>query len=171
MQFSSPWLFQVLISICLNLSFLEVKIKITSHHVYMSGLCLTQLDSISLSQKVDLHSLLDLTCPSMINNYYSFKIFSRFWLVKTTRTIHHNQLLFTKFGKNLCHIESMTSKVEPTENYWTNDVKMTSKMHPPQIIEPLTEKTWGQGCVIFGERKNKERNGETPLRRRTVLNE
>ena len=40
------------------------------------------------------------------------------------------------------------------------------KCSPLQIIEPLTEKTWGQGCVIFGERKNKERNGETPLRRR-----
>ena len=53
-----------MISICLNLSFLEVK-KITNHHA--SSLCLTQLDSISLSQKVDLHSLLDLICPSMIN--------------------------------------------------------------------------------------------------------
>ena len=39
------------------------------------------------------------------------------------------------------------------------------KCSPLQIIEPLTEKTWGQGCVIFGERKYKERNGETPLRR------
>ena len=105
--------------------------------------------------------------------YYSFKIFSRFGLVKTTRIIHHNQLLFTKFGKNLHHIESMTLKVEPSENYWTNDVKIFAilnqwrqKYSPPQIIEPLTEKTWGQDCVIFGERKNKERNGETPLRRR-----
>ena len=62
--------------------------------------------------------------------YYSFKIFSRFWLVKTTRIIHHNQVLFTKFGKNLRHIESMTSKVEPSENYWTIDVKMTSKVQP-----------------------------------------
>ena len=26
-----------------------------------------------------------------------------------------------------------------------------------QIIEPLTEKTWGRDCVIFGEQKNKER--------------
>ena len=43
---------------------------------------------------------------------------------------------------------------------------MTSKVQPAEIIEPLTEKTWGQGCVIFGERKNKERNGKTPLRRR-----
>ena len=62
--------------------------------------------------------------------YHSFKIFSRFWLVKTTRIIHHNQLLFTKFGNNLRHIESMTSKVELSENYWTNDVKMTSKVQP-----------------------------------------
>ena len=54
-----------------------------------------------------------------IKFYYSFKIFSRFWLVKTTHIIHHNQLLFTKFGKNLRHIESMTSKVQPAENYWT----------------------------------------------------
>ena len=62
--------------------------------------------------------------------YYSFKIFPRFWLVKTTHIIHHNQLLFTKFGKNLRHIESMTSKVQPAENYWTDDVKMTSKVQP-----------------------------------------
>ena len=48
-----------------------------------------------------------------IFNYYSFKIFPRFGLVETTRIIHHNQLLFTKFGKNLRHIQSMTSKVEP----------------------------------------------------------
>ena len=34
---------------------------------------------------------------------------------------------------------------------------MTSK-----IIEPLTEETWEQASVVFGERKNKERNGETP---------
>ena len=59
-----------------------------------------------------------------------FKIFPRFWLVKTARIIHHNQLLFTKFGKNLRHIASMTSKVQPAENYWTDDVKMTSKMQP-----------------------------------------
>ena len=40
------------------------------------------------------------------------------------------------------------------------------KCSPLQIIEPLMEKTWGKGCVIFCERKNKERNGETPLRTR-----
>ena len=61
------------------------------------------------------------------DHYYSFKIFSRFWLVKTTRIIHHNQLLFTKFGNNLRHVESMTSKVQPTENYWTDDVKSATR--------------------------------------------
>ena len=111
-----------------------------------------------ITSLIFLHSLLNLTTVHInISYYYSFrKIFSRFWLVKTTRIIYHNQLLFTKFGKNLRHIESMTSKVERTENYWTNDVKMRSKVQP----------AWGQGCVIFGEGKTKERNGETPLRRR-----
>ena len=35
-----------------------------------------------------------------ISHYYSFKIFPLFWLVKTTRIIHHNQLVLTKLGKN-----------------------------------------------------------------------
>ena len=38
------------------------------------------------------------------------------------------------------------------------------KCSPLQIIEPLTDKTWGQFYVIFSERKNKEQNGETLLR-------
>ena len=33
--------------------------------------------------------------------YYSFKIFPRFWLAKSTLIIHHNQLLMTKFGRIL----------------------------------------------------------------------
>ena len=33
--------------------------------------------------------------------YYSFKIFLRFRLAKSTRLIHHNQLLMTKFGRIL----------------------------------------------------------------------
>ena len=36
------------------------------------------------------------------NDYYSFKIFPQFWLAKSTRIIHHNQLLMTKFGRILC---------------------------------------------------------------------
>ena len=53
------------------------------------------------------------------SSYYSFKIFLRFWLVKTTRIIYHIQLLLTKFEKNLGHIEPMTSKVQPAADYWT----------------------------------------------------
>ena len=126
------------------------------------------------SASVD-NTLLDLqnsSCPtqphSIIANYYSFKIFPRFWLVKTTHIIHHNQLLFTKFGKNLRHIESMTSKVEPSENYWTIDVKMTSKVQPAADYWTVDRENLGTGCVIFGERKNKEQNGETPLRTRKI---
>ena len=100
----------------------------------------------------------------IIINYYLIKIFPRFWLVKTPRIIHHNQLLFTKFGKNLCHIESMTSKVESSENYWTIDVKMTSKVQPAADYWTVDRENLEQSCVIFGERKNKERNGEIPLR-------
>ena len=33
--------------------------------------------------------------------YYSFKIFTRFWLAKSTRIIHHNRLLMTNFGRIL----------------------------------------------------------------------
>ena len=46
-------------------------------------------------------------------NYYSFKIFPRFWLAKSTRIIHHNQLLKTKIiWKNFAFNEPMTSKVQ-----------------------------------------------------------
>ena len=41
-------------------------------------------------------TLLNLQVP-----YYSFKIFPRFRLAKSTRIIHHNQLLMTKFGRKL----------------------------------------------------------------------
>ena len=35
-------------------------------------------------------------------SYYSFKIFPQFWLAKSVRLIHHNQLPMTKFGRILC---------------------------------------------------------------------
>ena len=64
--------------------------------------------------------------------YYSFKIFPCFWLVKTwtTHILHHNQLLFAKFGKNLRHIESIMSKVQSVVDYWTDDIKITPKVQP-----------------------------------------
>ena len=54
--------------------------------------------------------------------------------------------MLTKFGKNFVILNQRHQKSSPL-----------------QIIEPMTEKTWGGGSVIFGEQKNKERNGETPL--------
>ena len=39
----------------------------------------------------------------------SFQIFSRFWLVKTTRIIHYNKLLLTKFGKNFVILKQRLS--------------------------------------------------------------
>ena len=88
-------------------------------------------------------------CQSLSAYYYSLKISLRFWLVKTTRIIYHNQLTLTKFGKSfVIYIEPMTSRVQPAADYWTDDVKM--KKRSPLHIEPLTRKTW---------QKNKERNG------------
>ena len=89
--------------------------------------------------------------------YCSFKIFPGVWLVRTTRIIHHNQLLFSKFGKNLRHIESMTSKVECTENYWTNDVKMTSKVQPAADYWTVDRENLGTRlCYIWWAEKLRE---------------
>ena len=43
-----------------------------------------------------------MTQLSLNLTYYAFKIFSRFCLAKSTRLIHHNQLLMTTFGRILC---------------------------------------------------------------------
>ena len=69
---------------------------------------------------------------SLIVNYYSFKIFPRFWLAKRTRIIHHNQFLMTKFGRILC----LTRK-------WRQKCSLL------QVNASLTEKTWGRGWVVF----------------------
>ena len=67
--------------------------------------------------------------------YHSFKLFPCFWLVKTTRIIHHNQVLL-EFGTNFVRL-----------NRWRqNDVKSAAWL---QVIEPLTIKTWGQGWVVL----------------------
>ena len=64
--------------------------------------------------------------------YYSFKIFPQFWLARSTRIIHHNQLMMTKFGRILCLMR-----------------KWRQKYSPLQVNAPLTEKTWGRGWVVF----------------------
>ena len=65
-------------------------------------------------------------------NYYSFKIFPRFWLAKRTRIIRHNQLLMTKFGKIL----SLTRK-------WRQKCILL------QVNALLTKKTSGRDWVVF----------------------
>ena len=43
-------------------------------------------------------------------SYYSFKIFPQFRLAKSTRIIHHNQLLITRFGRILCLTRKLRQK-------------------------------------------------------------
>ena len=118
------------------------------HYCHMSCLFLalwTQEDCFSHLQA---HCIRNTLYNQHNMNYYSFKIFPHFWLVKTTHIIHHNQLLFTKLARYR----------------WLN--QWCQKCSPLQIIEPMTEKTWGQDCVIFGEQKTKRemakllKNGE-----------
>ena len=64
-------------------------------------------------------------------HYYSFKILPRFWLVRTTRIDHHNQLLLTKYWTNdiksaarckwLNRWRQNDFKVQPVADYWTVD--------------------------------------------------
>ena len=63
-------------------------------------------------------------------------MFPPFWLVNTTRIMHHNQLLLTKFGKDFVIL-----------NRWRqNDIKSAARL---KVIEPLTEKTWERGSVVL----------------------
>ena len=48
-------------------------------------------------------------------HYCSFKIFPQFWLAKSTRIIHHNQLLMTKFGRILCLTRKRRQKCSPLQ--------------------------------------------------------
>ena len=62
-------------------------------------------------------------------NYYWFKIFSRFWLVKTARIIHHNQFCWTNLER-IFHIEPMTKSAAGYRllNWWRqNDVKSAAR--------------------------------------------
>ena len=63
------------------------------------------LDLQNSSYPTQPHSIIAKRAP--VASYCSFKIFLRFWLVKTERIIQHNQLLLTK--------------------YWINDVKSATR--------------------------------------------
>ena len=69
--------------------------------------------------------------------YYSFKIFSQFWLAKSTRIIHHNQLLMTTFGRILCltrkHLDLILNYNLGLTSVWTQ------VLYQNKNIIPLTE--------------------------------
>ena len=48
-------------------------------------------------------------------HYCSFKIFPQFWLAKSTRINHHNQLLMTKFGRILRLTRKRRQKWSPLQ--------------------------------------------------------
>ena len=92
------------------------KKKITSH--YVSGLCLTRLESISLSQKVDLHSLLDLICQSMINKYLAVSfLFARSYMLVDLHTISEEifSLIELHGTQKKCGVNLTTTKLKYKE--------------------------------------------------------
>ena len=71
------------------------------------------------------------------NTFYLFKIFLRFWLVKITRIIHHNQLLLTKFGLIL--------------RYWTDDVNLAAKLTEYRVFSL----TWPASMLIYWNKRKR----------------
>ena len=94
---------------------------------------------------------------SKIRNHYSFKIFLRFWLVKTARIIYHNQLLLTKYWTN---DDKSAARWKLLNRWRENDVKSAAAGD----YWTVDRQNLGTRLCYFGERKNKERNGETPSR-------
>jgi len=66
-------------------------------------------------------------------HYYSFKIFPRFWLAKSTRIIHHNKFYWWPNLEEFCVSQG-------------NDVKNAAFL---QVNAPLTVKTWGRGWAVL----------------------
>ena len=78
------------------------------------------------------HSWLLFTWGKLFNkHYYSFKIFPKLWLAKSTHIIHHNQLLMTKFGRILCFARK-----------WHKKCSLLQVRH-------VTEKTSGDKVELF----------------------
>ena len=97
-----------------------------------------------------LRGLQNSSYPPKAEFNYCFIIHSKYFPVSDRSKPHAQFTITSCCSPNLERIFAIL-------NQWRQ------KCSPLQIIEPLTEKTWGQ-CVIFGKRENKEQNGETPLR-------
>jgi len=141
--------------------------KCTSRHLCSSG---------GLSLENGVYDMpLHFRPPQYKYNYYSFKIFARFWLVKTTLIIHHKQLLLTK---NSVILNKWRQKCSPLQIIEPLTSKWLQKCSPLQIIksltsktiEPFTDKTWAQGCVIQ-QREKWPRVEFTSLSEDNILNE
>ena len=107
---------------------------------------------------------------NMTSYYYSFKIFPRFWLVKTTRINHHNhaaavhQIWKESSPYSINDVKS-AARCRLLNQWRQNDVKSAARCRllnrwPRQpgdefFVLVLVSRNWKQ---------NKERNGETPLR-------
>ena len=65
-------------------------------------------------------------------HYCSFKIFPQFWLAKSTRIIHHNQLLMTKFWRILCLTRKRRHKCSPLQ------VKALLPRRPGDVIRSVS---------------------------------
>ena len=94
-------------------------------------------------------------------DWNSFKVFSRFWLVKTTRIIHHNQLLLSNFEKEALPYCSNDVKGAVRCILVNDDVKMTSKAQPTADCWTVYRENLLRDGVIFwwaGKQSAKWRN-------------
>ena len=126
--------------------------KLVELHFLLSLVWLFIIGRFRVASSLCFKPRLSAVIYSCANNstYYSFKIFPQFWLAKSTRLIHHNQLLMTRFGRIL---------------YLTR--KWRRKCSPLQVNAPLTEKTWERGWVVLVVKK-KWRTFHSFLRVRTT---
>ena len=70
-----------------------------SHVLWLRTGFSTRLSSLDLSGIAGDSGDSTRPMPGFNAHYYSFKIFPQFWLAKSTRIIHHNQLQMTKLGR------------------------------------------------------------------------
>ena len=122
-----PWFYEKrrwMMVVCWNCKFLWDQCD----EFYRLTLLLAKVDC-EIYWMVSKYKLIVLT---YLGYYYSIKIFSRFWLPKSARLIHHNQLTMFKFGTILC----LTRK-------WRQNAAFSP------VKAPLTEKTSGDEVELF----------------------
>ena len=86
------------------------------------GVCKTSEYKWGMKLCQELLNMLLIICVLLL---FILKIFPSFWLVKTTRIIHHNQPMLIE---NFVILNRWRHKCSRAAVYWTTDVKMTSKV-------------------------------------------